>query len=48
VLPAQTARMRPLFTPKDQTYSIIEKDACMTEAPEHFPCIKRIKSVIVR
>jgi hypothetical protein len=39
--------MRPLFTPKDQTYSIIEKDACRTEAPEDIPCIKRINGVIV-
>jgi hypothetical protein len=40
--------MRLLFTPKDSDLSIIEKDACMTEAPEDFPCIKRIGSVIVR
>jgi hypothetical protein len=40
--------MRLSFRPKDQTYSIIEKDACRTEAPEDLPCIKRIKGVIVR
>jgi hypothetical protein len=48
VLPTQTARMRPLFTPKDQTCSIIEKHACRTEAPEDIQCIERISGVIVR
>ena len=36
------------YAKKNQTYSSIEKDACSTEAPEDFPCIKRIKGVIVR
>jgi hypothetical protein len=39
--------MRLPFTPKNQTYSIIENDACRTEAPEDIQCIKRINGVIV-
>jgi hypothetical protein len=39
--------MRLLFTPKEQTYSIIDKDACRTAAPEYSQCIRRISGVIV-
>jgi hypothetical protein len=40
--------MRLLFTPKEQAYSIIGKDACRTAAPEDNQCTKRISGVIVR